>query len=334
MGKSDGQHDLFWQLFGYDSATSRWSLITPPGVADNGGLVFAEGQSASLLVGFGASQGLAFSPLALSNDRGADWTPGGLAEPLVTVPSAVALGTNSAALALVDRSGEEVLARAGSLTNWTTLVTEPNLADRAVGRACGVQSIGAIDIEPGGTTVIGASCRRSGVVGLFAKSPSGWGLVRLPVTGTSRAAAFTVLRITSAGNTTAALLSAIEGTTRNLFAAWASPPAGAWTLSAPLVLGNRDQIVASGVGTGGSEFVLLRSGSSTRAEVISGPTSVWRTLAPLPPGTATIATNPTGQLVALSVSDTRLTVWRQGSKGTSWQQEQSIAVPIVFGSSG
>jgi hypothetical protein len=333
MGKNDGQHDLFWQLFGFDAATAHWVLITPPGVADNGGLMIGQSDPASLLVGFGASQGLAFSPLALSDNGGTAWSPGGLAEPLVTVPSAIALGTNSTAVALVDGGQEEVLSRAGSLTNWTTLTTEANLADLATGKVCGVQSIGAVGIEPNGEVLLGASCRQSGVVGVFAKSRSGWTLVQVPVGTNARLDTFRALRMTSTGNSTAALFSGVEGSTRNLFAAWTSPPGNTWTLSAPLQLGARDQIVASGVGAGGSQFVLLRSGNFTHAEVISGPRSTWRTLSPLPPGTATVATEPAGQLVALSVSDTRLTVWQQSAKGTDWQKGQSITVPIVFGSS-
>jgi hypothetical protein len=334
MGKDDGQHDLFWQLFGFDTATSHWSLITPPGVADNGGLIVAQGESRTLLVGFGASQGLAFSPLALSDDGGTAWSPGGLAEPLVTAPSAIALGSNSNAVALVNAGQEKVLTRAGSLTNWTTLTTETNLADLPVGKVCGIQSLGSVGIEPSGEVLVGASCRRSGVVGVFVRSRSGWSLANAPVAKRVRADTFSTLRITGTGDSTSALLSGVEDGTRNLFAGWVSPSEDDWTLSEPLLLGAHDQVVASGVGAGGSQFVLLRSGSSTRAEVISGPSSAWRSLSPLPPGTATIATEPAGQIVALSVSDTRLTVWKQDSNGSGWKAVQSMTVPIAFGSSG
>jgi hypothetical protein len=334
MGKGDGQHDLFWQLFGFDTATSHWSLITPPGVADNGGLIAAQGESKTLLVGFGASQGLAFSPLALSDDGGTAWSPGGLAEPLATAPSAIALGTNSTAVALVDGGGEEVLTRVGSLTNWSILTTEPNLSGLALAKKCGIQSLGAVGIEPSGEVLVGASCRRSGVVGVFVKSRSGWSLSNAPVAKGMRADTFSTLRITATGDSTSALFSGVEAGTRNLFAGWVSQSGDDWTLSGPLPLGARDQIVASGVGAGGSQFVLLRSGSSTRAEVISGPGSAWRSLSPLPPGTATIATEPAGQIVALSVKDTRLTVWKQDSNGSGWKANQSMTVPIVFGSSG
>jgi hypothetical protein len=333
MGKDDGQHDLFWELFGYDSATSRWKLITPPGVADNGGLMVAQGNATNLLVGFGASQGLAFSPVALSSNGGKAWSPGGLAEPLATAPSAIALGENSSAVALVDGGREEVLVRAGSLTSWATLTTESNLAGLEVGKMCGVQSIGAVAIRPGGQVLVGASCRQSGVVGVFANSGASWSLMRVPVGDNERSESFATLRLTNAGGPTTGLFSGVDGATRTLLAGWAAPTGGGWTLSAPLVLRAGDRVIASGVGSSGSQFVLLRSGGSTRAEIISSPSAAWKPISPLPAGTATIATQPGGQLVALSVSDAHFTVWQVGSDGTGWKKQQSTTVPIAFGSS-
>ena len=75
MGGSAASHNNFWQLFMRPAAASHWSLVTPQGVADNGGLI-AAGGSTSLVVGFRPSQSLAFSPLATSTDGGHSWTPG------------------------------------------------------------------------------------------------------------------------------------------------------------------------------------------------------------------------------------------------------------------
>ena len=41
MGGSVATHDNFWQLFARPAGSSRWQLVTPPGTADNGGLVLA-----------------------------------------------------------------------------------------------------------------------------------------------------------------------------------------------------------------------------------------------------------------------------------------------------
>jgi hypothetical protein len=43
MGGSAAQHDNFWELFFRPVASPRWTLVTPPGTADNGGLVLASG---------------------------------------------------------------------------------------------------------------------------------------------------------------------------------------------------------------------------------------------------------------------------------------------------
>src|SRR5579863_5486555 len=72
MGGSAATDNNFWQLFVRPAGASRWSLVTPQGVADNGGLV-AGGASGSVTVGFRPSQDLTFSPLATSTDAGRKW---------------------------------------------------------------------------------------------------------------------------------------------------------------------------------------------------------------------------------------------------------------------
>ena len=43
MGGSAAQYNAFWQLFIRPAGSTRWRLVTPPGTADNGGLVLAGG---------------------------------------------------------------------------------------------------------------------------------------------------------------------------------------------------------------------------------------------------------------------------------------------------
>jgi hypothetical protein len=52
----------FWQVFVRPASSATWQLVTPQGVADNGGLV-AAGTGGSLTVAVRPSQGLTFSPL-------------------------------------------------------------------------------------------------------------------------------------------------------------------------------------------------------------------------------------------------------------------------------
>ena len=62
MGGSAARHNNFWQLFIRPAGSTRWKLVTPPGTADNGGLVLASaGQS--LITAFRPSQNLTFTPL-------------------------------------------------------------------------------------------------------------------------------------------------------------------------------------------------------------------------------------------------------------------------------
>ena len=100
MGGSAASHNNFWQLFVRPAGASRWSLVTPQGVADNGGLV-AAGASTSLTVGFRPSQNLAFSPLATSTDAGKNWTPGLLDAGLADTPGAIAVSPSGRTLALL-----------------------------------------------------------------------------------------------------------------------------------------------------------------------------------------------------------------------------------------
>jgi len=100
MGGSAASENNFWQLFVRPTGADRWSEVTPPGVADNGGLV-AAGTPASLVIGFRPSQDLAFSPLATSTDTGKVWTPGLLDSDLANDPGAIAVDPSGQALALL-----------------------------------------------------------------------------------------------------------------------------------------------------------------------------------------------------------------------------------------
>ena len=107
-GLSRPQQNGFWQLFVRPAGASNWSLVTPPGVADNGGLVAAGAAGGtSLLVGVRPSQHLAFSPLAASSDTGKSWAPGLLDADLADVPDAMAVGASGQALALLHDGGIE-----------------------------------------------------------------------------------------------------------------------------------------------------------------------------------------------------------------------------------
>ena len=329
MGGSAADENNFWQLFVRPAGATRWSLVTPAGVADNGGLVAAAGdeQGASLVVGFRPSQSLAFSPLATSSDTGQHWTPGLLDADLADVPDAMAVAPSGQTLALLRDGGIEAAASAAAATagQWSRLTTLSALAASAPGRGCGLVAVNAVSFGQNNVPMAAGSCVRRGVAGVFADRggvwqaagpvlPAGFGGDQVQVLGLSRNAALLV-----------------AGT--SLLAAWSD--GGRWTVSAPVAAtgngpGNEQGVSASGFGPGGSVWVLLGGG---RAETIGGPGGSWRALPTLPTGTATLAPGSgSSSYDALAVAGSRLTVWRLAAG--AWAQVQVINVPITYGSSG
>jgi hypothetical protein len=324
MGGSAAAENNFWQLFVRPAGASRWSLVTPPGVADNGGLV-AAGGAASLLVGFRPSQGLAFSPLAASTDAGRVWTPGLLDAALADVPDGISVAPSGQVIALLSDGSIQTAGTAAAATagQWSQLTTLHALAATAPGQTCGLLGLNAVSFGPNKKNPVTAgSCVRPGVAGVFTDSggtwlaagpavPAGWARRQVQVLGLG----------STAGGNVALLLAGSE-----LIAAWST--GSGWTTSA--VLGGVAGVRAAGFGAGGSAWVLLGGG---RAETIGGPGSAWRGLPAVPAGTATLAPGPGGSFDALAVAGSRLTVWQVGAAAAAWTKAQAITVPIEYGSS-
>ncbi len=328
MGGSAASENNFWQLFVRPTGASRWSLVTPEGVADNGGLVAASGTGGtSLLVGFRPSQALAFSPLATSGDTGKNWTPGLLDADLADVPDAMAAASSGRTLALLTDGSIEAAATAGAAAagQWSRLTTLSALAASAPGRSCGLVAVNAVSFGINNSPMAAGSCVRRGVAGVFADTggawqaagpalPAGFGGDQVQVLGLGR---------TPGGN--AALLLAGN----DLLAAWSD--GGRWTVSEPVAAaaGDEQGVSASGFGADGSVWVLLGGG---RAETIGEAGSAWQALPPVPAGTATLAPGTgSGGYDALAVAGSRLTVWQLA--GTAWAKSQVVNVPIQYGSS-
>jgi len=324
MGGSAASEDNFWQLFVKPTGTTRWTFVTPEGVADNGGLVATGGAGgASLLVGFRPSQGLAFSPLAASSDTGKNWTPGLLDADLADVPDALAVGASGQALALLnDGSIEEApTAAAANAGQWSQLTTLSALASSAPGRACGLAGVNAVSFGVNDTLMAAGSCVRRGVAGVFAETGGTW-----QAAGPALPAGFggdqvQVLGLASTAGGTAALMEAGG----SLIAAWSGT--SGWTVSAPVAVST---VVASGFGPSGGVWILLGGG---RAAVIGGTGGAWQTLPNVPAGVQALAPDTGGGYDALAVSGSRLTVWRLGAAEVAWAEVQEMTVPIEYGSS-
>jgi hypothetical protein len=324
MGGSAASENNFWQLFVRPTGASNWSLVTPGGVADNGGLVAASATGgASLLVGFRPSQGLTFSPLATSSDTGKNWAPGLLDAALANIPDAMAVAPSGQSLALLQDGGIETAATAAATAagQWSSLTSLSALAATAPGRGCELAAVNAVTFGPNNEPMAAGSCERRGVAGVFADIGGTWQAAGPVLPGRFGGDQVQVLRLTATAGGNAALL--LAGS--DLLAAWSD--AGRWTVSAPIAAAG--SVSASGFGPGGSVWVLPGGG---RAETVSGPGSAWRALPALPSDVATLAPGPSaGGYDALAVSGSRLTVWRLA--GTAWAKAQVINVPIAYGSS-
>lgn len=309
MGGPASQEDNFWQVFVRPAKSSAWRLVTPPGVADNGGLV-AAGTGGSLTVAFRPSQGLTFSPLAISSNGGAAWSTGLLDANVAATPDALA-ASGSQLLALL--ANGTIMASANAGNSWRTLAGAGAVADSATGTRCG--ALGVSDVSFGinqGEVLAAGTCGTAGS-GVFAYSAGSWRQVSLPVSGRVVAMMPGVVLVANGSR---------------LYAAWDT--ASGWQASAPLAAGS---VEASGRLASDGVWVLL---PGRRAATIAGPGQPWRSLPVVPEGTSVLAAGPDGSVDALVVAGSQLQnliVWRLAGSAAAWSRVETISVPIEFGSS-
>lgn len=337
MGRIGQLVNTFWQTFVLRPSSSRWALVTPPGVADNGGLVSSAGPSGHVLAGFEASQLLGYSPLAETSDAGRAWTAGLVPARLAPTPDALALSGDGAMLALLGDRDTSVVSSTGSTTVWHTLVRSRTLATSPAGRSCGVQRLVAVAFTPGGTPLVGARCDRTGQVGIFTRAGTGWTLepIRMPGAGSSLDE---VVRLSSSAGRTTALVELDRPRHDALVGAWQGTT-GAWSVSGTLELGARTRLVASGTTGSGAVFVLTSSRAGLHLD-LTGSTragATWHQLPAPPGGTAAVASSgPAGRarVDALVVDGSRLVDDVLDLRSQRWVRSQVIEVPITYGSSG
>jgi hypothetical protein len=320
LGGPASAQNRFWELFTRPAGSSQWALDTPPGVADNGGLV-ASASGGALTVAFRPSQALTFSPLATTRDNGKTWATGLIDAAIAAVPDALAAGGGKMLALLGDGAIDQ--AGAGGV-GWTRLAAPGAVGASAAGRQCQVTALTAVAYTESGTPLVAASCARPGTVGIFARTAGTWQAAGPAATGRGPVR---VLRLASTTTGDTALLASGTGSAASLLAAWTSDGTH-WTTSPPLPAGTR-QVLADGTGPGGTVWVLLTGG---RAATIAGPGSPWRQLPAPPPATDALAVGPGGTTDALAVAGASLTVYQLTPAGT-WNKTQAITVPIQYGSS-
>ena len=333
MGQRGVPLNTFWQIFFQASGAASWTLVTPTGVADNGGLTLTAASDGSVTAGFEPSQLLHYSPLARSDDEGSSWTPALVPASLVAGPDAVAVaGRSGPALALTRHGTGQVLASSGSLLRWAPL-SGSGSPTGAAASGCEVEGLDAVAFGPSATPMVGTGCGRPGQVGVFARDGTGWRLIGPTLAGALAGSSTRVLRLNASGSTSTALVAAAAAGHSDLLGLW-RPPAGAWSDSPPLSVGPAQRILATAVGLNGEQLVLLsKPGTNGELDMASGPGLGWTALASPPDGTVTLALLGDGNVDAFSVNGSHLRIYSVAPHQSTWSLSQSINVPIAYGSS-
>lgn len=333
----------FWEVFVRPATSGTWRLVTPPGVADNGGLVAATDTASGLTVAVRPSQSLDFTPVASTADAGASWsTDGPISEGVAASPGALA-ASGSQVAAVLGNGTVETSSDAGG--TWRTLAKPGTIMASVAGRKCGTVHVASVSFGPVPTQVLAAGdCGTTGTADLFAYSAGGgWQRLPLPVSGQLvRLGAGTALVRTQAGLTALWADDALHWYAYAPLSSSATPAptsspessAADWTASAPLPV--TSAVTASGGLAGatatssGGTWVLLPGG---QAATIGGPGQQWLLLPPTPARTSVLASGPGTSIDALAVSGSTLTVWQLDRGSTVWAKAQTISVPIQLGSS-
>jgi hypothetical protein len=325
-------------VFVRPASSATWQLVTPPGVADNGGLVAAADTDSGLTVAVRPSQDLDFTPVSTTADAGASWsTDGPISQGVAASPDALAVSGRQLATVL-DNGTVEASSDAGS--SWRTLAKPGAIAASAAGQKCAAVHVSSVSFGPVPTQVLAAGeCGATGAAGLFAYSAGdGWQRVSLPVSGPLvRLGAGTALVQAADGLTALWADDALHWYAYAPLSSSATPAptsSAAWTASAALPVTN--PVTATGGLAGatatssGGTWVLLPGG---QAATISGPGQQWLLLPPAPAHTTVLASGPGTSLDALAVSGSTLTVWQLDHGATVWAKAQTISVPLQLGSS-
>jgi hypothetical protein len=338
MGHLDNSLNTFWQIFVRTPTATGWRTVTPPGVADNGGLVIGPSPAGGLLAGFLVSQFLTFSPLSSTGDSGRTWNGIYFPEALIGVPDALGGTATGPTLGLGGTGGGTLLEAGPGLSSWKPAITARTLAQTTAGARCGVERLTAAAVAPDGDPLVGTECRRRGTVGLFDVAGPGAQAVTFPASPVLRGAAVSVLRLVPTAGGLAVLLRAEAGDGRTtIVAGWLADGAPAVGLSSPLAVPAAGRLGASGTTPGGGLFVLLQPGGGGAPELATVSSAApagaaWNVLPHPPRGTLAAAFSP-GRIDAVTVHDSTLIDYSLDEASATWVRSQVVHVDIQYGSS-
>jgi hypothetical protein len=330
MGHLDDPSNTFWQIFSLPAASSPWVLATPPAVASNGGLVMSAGAPRSLTAGYEPFDLLRWSPLAQTGDGGAVWSPGVLPGALAAVPDSLAAATGPTRVALLRSNGGDVLVSTGDLSAWKSVGSTEDLAARGALPGCGVEALTAVGVLGNGDPIAGAACTHGGAAGILVLEGGRWHAVTASLPA-STSGPVSVIRLVGSVTGATALIRAGSGQGSRLFAAWSTDGLATWSVSSPLSMRNQS-LVSTGLTAGGGLIAVTSQANGSRSAAVVEQTGGWRNLAPLPEGAVVVASTSGAGFDALVVHQSTLDVDSLGAGG--WSHDQTIHVPIQYGSSG
>jgi hypothetical protein len=324
MGHLSQPLNTFWQLFELTDPAGHWLLDTPPGIADNGGLVVAGESNGAIDVGIRPSNLLHYTATIVENRKGA-WSQSAVIPGTVLATADSIAGPAGAPDAAVSANGSEVLRASGS--GWRAVADVRSLSSDG----CHVQAITSIATSADDSLVIGATCLGGTRAGIFTANTGNWRLSGPRLSDLASSHARLVLRLADEGTSTEALIESSTGNGTSVVSSLQPVPGGAWKTSNALSIPSGANIVSVGPASGHSQFVVWSNGRLHAA--ISGPAR-WRMLPTLPSGTKTLAFPWVKRVDAMSVDGAKLTDWVLNPTGTAWIARQTINVPIEYGSSG
>jgi hypothetical protein len=333
MGHLNQPLNTFWQLFFQPAGTSKWTLVTPPGVASNGGLVIATSQDHALLAGFRPTNFLTYSPVSMTDNEGRAWSVGALPGGLLGRTDALGMSGSGELAALIDDPKPEVVTSDGSLSDWAPLISQERLSSTTSGARCGIEDLTSVTFNNAGDVIVGATCAHPGVVGIFENTGSSWHLLGPSLSPSLSRDNIEVINFSQERGVMTALLATHGPSRTSLVGAWQL--AGTrWGTSPPFVLRHSTTVTSTGPDGRGGFFVLTSNGSLRPSlELLGGPGTAWDQLPLTPRGTATVVFSATGSIESLTANGDSFQSWILNAHAKVWDATQSILVPILYGSS-
>jgi hypothetical protein len=326
MGNLSTPASTIWELFA--RGRSGWVLLTPPGVATNGGVVGAVVTATSVSTTVVPSANLRFSPVADTSDRGATWSTGILPGGVVASADAVAAATSGRHVALLTSDGGTVVVSQGDLSAWSTMADGARIASATGGSGCGLRTLRAVALGPAGSVLVGGQCAHGARVPVAVWRRGTWHLAGSISAGIDDA----VLRLSATSSGIVTILETHWRGSRAVVVARSPNGLGSWTTTPHLVLARGDTVSSTSQGSDGAAIVVVRSAGDTPDAYAIGPSDRgWTALPALPSDVVDVVAAPSGGFQALAVNGATLVVLDASVHG--WRAAQRLVIPIASGSS-